>query len=63
MSRTTLRRYCECGSSAVVTGGASQAQGVIDIFNREHHGEGHREVTPDACARARRAADDEAVDS
>lgn len=61
MSRTTLRRYCECGSSAVVSGGASQVKGVIDVFNSEHHGNGHGEVSPQECARVRGLADDKAV--
>lgn len=57
-----VRRYCRCGSKIEVSGFPPDVvDGVIDIFQALHGGDGHGPATPAQARRARARAETQAV--
>lgn len=62
MTEQTAKRYCLCGSTAIASSNLrSFAEGVIELFDQFHQGDGHGPATPAQARAARRRADRDAA--
>lgn len=58
MTGQTVKRYCLCGATASASSDVrSFAEGVIELFDQFHQGDGHGPATPAQARAARRRAE------